>query len=216
MVQRLSGILLGHPGPHFQAHLWGSSVVSCVLNAAIWLSADRWQVLNSHNVKPTPLWDILPVILFLCCSPLLQCFSVPECLLWHDRCCLTDPQFGTRSIGFAYYSHRATKYFHIPDKMNCLPWLWKWKIFWKGNLNRICANEACDVFIVPWGLSGTLLLPASIQTKTQQRRQTNQPSTSQKHTSWEIKLYQNWNEVQHKCFSSSTSCIPMISATSID
>ena len=159
------------------------------------------------------------LFLFLCCSLLVQCFSVPECLLWHDRCCLTDPQLGARSIGFAYYSHRATStYFHTSDKMNCLSWLWKLNIhnFGKGDRNRICGNEACDVFIVPWGLSGTLLLAAGFHSDKNTTTSANQPSTSQKHSSWGIKLCRNWNEVQHKSCSTSTSCIPIISTTSTE
>ena len=47
------------------------------------------------------------------------------------------------------------------------------KVYVRGDWNIIYVHEACDVFIVPWGLSGALVLAASIQTKTQRRRHTN-------------------------------------------
>ena len=71
--------------------------------------------------------SLFPVFLFLCCSLLLQSFSLPECLLWHDRCTLTDPQFPRSLLHITLTSHRAAKYLHIPHEMNCLSWLWKWE-----------------------------------------------------------------------------------------
>ena len=117
--------------------------------------------------------SLFPVFLFLCCSLLLQSFSLPECLLWHDRCTLTDPQFPRSLLHITLtprhkiftYSPRNELLVLIVKMRNCCG---------KGDWNRICVCEAGDVFIVPWGLSGALVLAASIQTKTQRgRRNTN-------------------------------------------
>ena len=63
----------------------------CFSAVAIFLPA---RVSTLTRQMPVPCSQFLfPVFLFLCCSLLLQCFSLPECLLWHDRCALTDPQF---------------------------------------------------------------------------------------------------------------------------
>ena len=46
---------------------------------------------------------------------LLQCFSLPECLLWHDRCALTDPQFA-RSL--LHITHTPSHQIFTYSKLN--------------------------------------------------------------------------------------------------